>query len=172
MSVTFNTKKDNDPYHVPRPSPSSNISQHAINVWGPLRPSVWQPSARGTSKIDFDAPRCERSPSPAPGDCWGGGGGRWWAATCLRPQGRRIGDRRPQRRPPPHGGGRKTQCHLWPVEPRRRTQRKSGWEGGGVTGRQERVGWREGEGTLGGGGRCRQRKLRSNSMLGQVRTVL
>ena len=41
---------------------------------------------------------------------------------------------------PPHGGGRKTQCHLSPVEPRRRTQTKSGWEGGGVTGRQEGAG--------------------------------
>ena len=28
--------------------------------------------ARGTSKIDFDAPRRERPPSPASGDRWGG----------------------------------------------------------------------------------------------------
>ena len=31
------------------------------------------PRARGTSKIDFDAPRRERPPSPASGDRWGGG---------------------------------------------------------------------------------------------------
>ena len=46
MSATFNTKKDNEPYCIPCPSPSSVIFQHAIDVWGPSRPSVWQLSTR------------------------------------------------------------------------------------------------------------------------------
>ena len=41
------------------------------------------PPARGTSKIDFDVPRRERPPSPAPGDRCGGGGRWWWAAKCF-----------------------------------------------------------------------------------------
>ena len=42
MLAMFNTKKDNEPYHIPCPLPSSIIPQHAIDVLGPLRPSVRQ----------------------------------------------------------------------------------------------------------------------------------
>ena len=34
MLAMFNTKKDNEPYRIPCPSPSSIISQHAIDDRG------------------------------------------------------------------------------------------------------------------------------------------
>ena len=42
MLVTLNIKNDNETYRVPCPSPSPIIPRHAIDSWGPLRPSVRQ----------------------------------------------------------------------------------------------------------------------------------
>jgi len=40
MLVIFNTKKDNETYRIPCPSPSPINPQHTIDVWGLLRPST------------------------------------------------------------------------------------------------------------------------------------
>ena len=42
MLAMFNTKKDNKTYRIPCPYPLSIVPEHAIDVLGPLRPSVRQ----------------------------------------------------------------------------------------------------------------------------------
>ena len=42
MLAMFNTKKDNKTYRIPCPWTLSIVPQHAIDVWGPLRPAVRQ----------------------------------------------------------------------------------------------------------------------------------